>query len=66
MQAHRRAAQHLSSLCLRDTHLIDEQLGQVRLMLSQLTELLDQRVPATEKPAAVSSGLGAARQHEGL
>lgn len=30
--------------------LLNEQLGQVRLAVSQLTELLDQRVPATQKP----------------
>lgn len=31
-------------------HLLHKQLGQVRLAVSQLAELLDQRVPATQKP----------------
>lgn len=35
---------------LQETHLIGKQLGQVRLTLSQLAELLDQHVPATETP----------------
>lgn len=40
----------LLSAYFQETHLFDEQLGQVRLALSQLTELLDQCVPATETP----------------
>lgn len=38
------------SASLQETHLVDKQLGQVRLTLSQLAELLDQYVPATETP----------------
>lgn len=43
------------------THLVNQQLGQVRLTVSQLTEFLDQCVSAAQKRPEVKSGLGAAQ-----